>query len=126
MSDQSRGKCPGEERTHVMTQKIANDPTELVTVVVTLKQVISPVVEARFQVTAPRKDADNKELLLEACNEQEQPQDLWGYYEPQAGEWRFQYEQKLRDLDIDVLASEVVYSEITGVAEDQDEDADEE
>jgi len=66
-----------------------------------------------------------KELLLEACNEQEQPQDLWGYYEPQAGEWRFQYEQKLQDLDIDVLASDVVYSEITGVAEDQDEDQDE-
>jgi len=43
-----------------MKQKIANDPPELVTVVVTLEQVISPVVEARFQVMVPRKDADNQ------------------------------------------------------------------
>jgi hypothetical protein len=92
---------------------------EMVTVEVTLKQVVESVVEATFRVTVPRSDAENHDVLLNACDEQEQEQDAFGYGERQAGEW--QYEHELQDLAIDVLDSEVVSSKITGTVE-EDED----
>ncbi len=95
------------------------DPTELVTVVVTLQQVVSNLIEATFEVTVPRKDAENNDVLLKACDEQEQEQDAFGSCEPQAGEWH--YDGELQYTDIDVLESEVVSSTITGTVE-EDED----
>jgi len=92
---------------------------ETVTVEVTLKQVVENVVEATFKVTVPRSDAENHDVLLNACDEQEQEQDEFGYFERQAGEWQYEYE--LQDLAIDVLDSEVVSSKITGTVE-EDED----
>jgi hypothetical protein len=95
--------------------------SELVTVVVTIQQQVP--MEATFKVTVPRKDAENHDVLLKACDEQEQEQDVFGYYEPQAGEWH--YDGELQYADIDVLGAEVIYSEITGVVEpDEDEDED--
>ena len=92
---------------------------EMVTVEVTLKQVVENVVEATFKVTVPRSDAENHDVLLNACDGQEQEQDAFGYFERQAGEWQYEYE--LQDLAIDVLDSEVVSSKITGTVE-EDED----
>jgi hypothetical protein len=93
---------------------------EMVTVEVTVKQVVENVVEATFKVTVPRKDAENHDVLLQACDEQVQDeQDAVGYGEPQAGEW--QYEHELQELAIDVLDSEVVFSKVTGTVE-EDED----
>ena len=95
--------------------------SELVTVVVTMQQQVP--MEATFKVTVPRKDAENHDVLLKACDEQEQEQDVFGYYQPQAGEWH--YDGELQYADIDVLGAEVIYSEITGVVEpDEDEDED--
>jgi hypothetical protein len=95
---------------------------EMVTVEVTLKQVVENVVEATFKVTVPRSDAENHDVLLQACDEQVQnEQDAFGYGERQAGEWHFEYEQELQDLAIDVLHSKVVFSKITGTVE-EDED----
>jgi hypothetical protein len=117
------------QRTKPMTQKQAvsvapektEDASELATVVVTIQQQVP--MEATFKVTVPRKDAENHDVLLRACDEEEQEQDAFGYYEPQAGEWH--YDGELQYADIDVLGAEVIYSEITGVVEpDEDEDGD--
>jgi len=106
----------------VAPEKTGN-ASELVTVVVTLQQVVSNFIEATFEVTVPRKDAENHDVLLKACDEQEQEQDRFGYFERQAGEWQYKWE--LQDLAIDVLGAEVIYSEISGVVEpDEDEDED--
>jgi len=95
--------------------------SELVTVVVTMQQQVP--MEATFKVTVPRKDAENHDVLLKACDEQEQEQDVFGYYQPQAGEWH--YDGELQYADIDVVGAEVIDSEITGVVEpDEDEDED--
>lgn len=91
----------------------------MVTVEVTLRKVVQNVIDATFKVTVPRSDAAIHEVLLNACNEQVQEQDAFGYGERQAGEW--QHEHELQDLAIDVLDSEVVSSKITGTIE-EDED----
>jgi hypothetical protein len=95
------------------TVPVIADATEMVAVVVTIQQQVP--MEATFKVTVPRKDAENHDLLLKACDEQEQEQDAFGYYEPQAGEWH--YDGELHSAYIDVLSAEVIYSEITGVVE---------
>jgi len=94
--------------------------TELVAVVVTLQQRVP--MQATFKVTVARKDADNHAALLKACDEQVQDeQDAFGFGESQAGEWH--YDGDLQDADIDVLGAEVIYSDITGVVEpEEDED----
>ena len=89
------------------------DATEMVAVVVTIQQQVP--MEATFKITVPRKDAENHDVLLKACDEQEQEQDAFGYGEPQAGEWH--YHGELQYADIDVLGAEVIYSGITGVVQ---------
>jgi len=99
------------------TMKDPEGPTEVVAVVVTIQQQVP--VEATFKVTVARKDAEKHDVLLKACDDQEQEQDAFGYDEPQAGEWH--YDGDLEDVDID--GAEVIHSEITGVVEpDEDED----
>jgi len=103
----------------VAPEKTEN-PSELVTVVVTIQQQVP--MEATFEVTVPRKDAENHAMLLEACRYQEQRQDVFGYDEPQAGEWYYDGELSYERHRY-VLGAEVIYSEITGVVEpDEDED----
>ena len=99
---------------------MTEDATEMVAVVVTIQQQVP--MEATFKVTVPRKDAENHDVLLRACDEQvQEEQDAFGCYEPQAGEWH--YDGELQYADIDVLGAEVICSEITGVVEpDEDED----
>jgi hypothetical protein len=103
---------------NVRATEKTEDATEMVAVVVTIQQQVP--MEATFKVTVPRKDAENHDVLLQACDEQVQDeQDAFGYGEPQAGEWH--YDGELQYADIDVLGAEVIYSKITGVVE-PDED----
>jgi hypothetical protein len=106
---------------NVRATERTEDATEMVAVVVTIQQKVP--VQAIFKVTVPRKDAENHDVLLTACAEQEQEQDAFGYYEQQAGEWH--YDGDLQYANIDVISAEVTDSEITGVVEpDEDEGED--
>ena len=99
-------------------QLVLEDATEMVAVVVTIQQQVP--MEATFKVTVPRKDADNHDVLLKACDEQEQEQDAFGYHEPQAGEWH--YDGELQYVAIDVPGAKVIHSKITGVVEPDEDD----
>jgi len=107
----------------------AGNDKQMVTVVVTIHQELQVPMEANFKVTVPRKDAENHQVLLKACDDQEQEQDAFGYNKPQAGEWHSSSGYiKVRlhqDVLLDIFDAEVIHSEITGVVEpDEDEDED--
>lgn len=91
---------------------------------VSLSTTVTMPVSAKFRVQVPRSDAANHDVLLTACDEQEQEQDTFGYYKPQPGEWRFDVSQRnpLNDVVVDVLTADVCGTSVVGDVEEEDED----
>jgi hypothetical protein len=122
-----------EAMTHNQGVSVAPEKTEdkMVIVDVTLSTTVTMPVWAKFRVQVPRSDAANHDVLREACDEQEQGQDVYGFghYEPQAGEWQFDVPQRkypLNDVVVDVLTADVCGTSVVGDVEEEDEEEDEE
>lgn len=112
---------------------VAPEKTEakMVIVDVNLSTTVTMPVWAKFRVQVPRSDAANHDVLREACDEQEQGQDVYGFghYEPQAGQWQFDVPQRkypLNDVVVDVLTADVCGTFVVGDVEEEDEEKDEE
>ena len=108
---------------------------KMVIVDVFLSTTVTMPVSAKFRVQVPSRFANdnsaNHDVLRQACDEQEQGQDVYGFghYEPQAGEWQFDVPQRkypLNDVVVDVLTADVCGTSVVGDVEEEDEEKDEE